>query len=176
MTTRTLWFLTFAVVCTGCYRSHEPGWAATGEMLLDRGWLAGDLGEVEGFASDAYAIELNDRRADGSGSLLVKLHSGQRGGDAHGWSMVGLVFRGVDPLDDRFAPGAREVIERTGDAPVDLWACSGPAHGVQIFEDEMVRLVIETEAGAGISERVFTFEAELSEGQRVEGGFSVSPR
>jgi hypothetical protein len=155
-----------ALAASGCYASHAPGWARVDGLLIDEGWLEGEVdgGDVSGVA---YEIEVRDRRPDGYGTYAVVLHTGARGGADHGWAMVALDFAGVDL--ESLEPGTARRFD-PGTWTVDTFACTGPSHGVQAWE----------EVGSGVTitvtgtpeRRELALEVEL-DGRTVRGGFVV---
>lgn len=163
------------LVSSACYASHGPATARVDGLSVEDGWMEGDFGAIRGVSAAAYQIDVTDRRPDGQPWVSLRMHSGARGGDAHGWAMIGLGLRGMS-LDEaswpegthlRFAGEPSEPSEPS----VALWACSGAGHDLQEFEANAIDL--EVRVLATVDGREVVFEAEVEDAQRVRGGFTL---
>lgn len=160
-----------AMACaSGCYASHGPASVRVDGVLIEDGWIEGDVGDARGVAEMSYEIQAIDRRDGDPPWLAVHLHTGAIGGAPFPWVMAGIGFRLVSL--DELEPGYRWSSEESSEPGVELWACAGPEHGAQVFEEAAVILDVEVR---GVPERrEILFEAELEGGQHVRGGFTAT--
>ena len=172
---RTMGVVLSVLVASGCYASHGPAGARVDGLSVEGGWMAGDFGEIRDVASAAYEIEVVDSRPEGEARVNLLMHSGARGGDAHAWAMIGIGLREMS-LDEAGLPAGaprRFFGVDTSGPGVELWACSGPAQAVPVFEANAIVFDLEVMPGASADVREVVFDADLPGDQRVRGGFTL---
>jgi hypothetical protein len=191
---KMLWLAIITMLCTtttGCmfdyltdwddddtyYDDYEDPYAySEATVEIDDAYLAGDLGNYEGFVEPAYETSGNTY----GDNTTVEIHGGE-----DYWVMTRLEIQGSLQHRD-LAPGAHLEFDNStygwddsGEPQlfVSVVGCSGPSHGDWDYDSTAGRVVVDVEQGPTPNDRVVHFQADYDyEGtvQVLDGSFGYT--